>query len=283
MTTTKTNEAGTRIAVIGPVYPYKGGISHYTGLLIKALKKDFEVKTVSYKMQYPKFMFRKEQRDYENDSFRVDDAEFLINTANPFNIIRCADYINSLDVQLVIIQWWHPYFSPCYRILAKRLKAKVLFICHNVFPHERFPLDKALTKAVLKRGDYFVLHSTKEKTELESIVKDAKYAINMHPTYSAFNMDDSVVYEKSADTGIRLLFFGFVRPYKGLKVLLKALTELPDVVRLNIVGDFGNAREEYDRLITEEGLKDRIEIREGYVPDKDFRTIIEKNSTKSIT
>ncbi len=256
-----------KIVVIGPVYPYKGGISHYTGLLVKALKEKYDVCTISYSMQYPKFLFKKEQKDYDNDSFKVEDTQYLINTASIPNIIRSASFINSLDPALVIVQWWHPYFSPCYNILAKRLKAKLLFVCHNVFPHERFPFDKALTTSVMKKGDYFILHSQKESEELLSIVPRAKYAVNMHPTYSAFNMGNSENTDNEADG--RLLFFGFVRPYKGLDVLLKAMGLLPDVVKLNIVGDFGDSGEKYRALIDALGLKDRIDIREGYVPDRE--------------
>ncbi len=262
----QTKTGSKKIVVIGPVYPYKGGISHYTGLMVRALKERFEVSTISYKMQYPKLLFRKEQKDYDNDGFRIDDAQYLINTASVPNIIKIAGYINSLDPDLVIVQWWHPYFSPCYNILLKRVKAKVLFICHNVFPHERFPFDKELTESVMKRGDYYILHSKKEADELLGIVPDAKYAVNMHPTYSVFNMGKS---PDEGEDGGRLLFFGFVRPYKGLDILLQAMKLLPDVVRLDIVGDFGDLHDKYMALIDALGLKDRVWIREGYVPDKE--------------
>ncbi len=263
-----------KIVVIGPVYPYKGGISHYTGLLVRALKERYDVNTVSYSMQYPKLLFRKEQRDFDNVSFKIEDAEYLINTADPFNITKCAAYINGLGADLVIVQWWHPYFSPCYNILARKIKADVMFICHNVFPHERFPFDRALTRSVLKKGDLFILHSKREAKELLSITPDAAYAVNMHPTYSAFNMEDmgeaGDPAEDEKKEGLELLFFGFVRPYKGLKVMLKAMELLPDVVRLNIVGDFGGKREEYDELIKEYGIGGRVSIRDGYVPDKEI-------------
>ncbi len=265
-----------KIVVIGPVYPFKGGISHYTGLLVRALKESCEVHTVSYSMQYPRILFKKEQRDYDNKSFKIDDAKYLINTANPFNILKCAGIINKLDADLVIIQWWHPYFSPCYNILAKRLKTDVMFVCHNVFPHERFPFDRALTRSVLKKGDYFILHSSKEADELLSIVPDAKFAVNMHPTYSAFKMDENADIPEEKHDGIRLLFFGFVRPYKGLKVMLKAMELLPEVVKLDIVGDFGGKREEYDALIDEYKIGERINIRDGYVPDKEVQVYFKR-------
>ena len=259
------------IAVIGPVYPFKGGISHYTGLLARSLKKRAHVRTISYKMQYPKFLFKKEQRDYSNDSFKVPEAEFLINTANPFNIIRSAISINKSRPDLVIIQWWHPYFAPCYRILCGFLKSPVLFICHNVFPHERFPLDRFLTKLVLSKGDYFILHSEKETAELKSILPDPKYRVNMHPTYEFFKMREM---KERTDKEKRLLFFGLVRPYKGLKVLLKALKELSDIF-LTVAGDFGGTEGDYEELLNDSSLQGRVDIHNGYIPDKDVQGYFE--------
>lgn len=271
MAGTKTNK---KIVIIGPVYPFKGGISHYTGLLCRAMRNaaaasaegSYDVSMISYKMQYPKILFKKEQRDYEDDAFKVEGTEYLINTASIYNIRKCAAYINRLSPALVIIQWWHPYFAPCYSILAGHLKAPVLFICHNVYPHERFPMDRFLTRRTLKHGDYFILHSSLEADELKGIIPDAKYAVNLHPTYKAFNFEGNLNENTHEDT---LLFFGFVRPYKGLKILIEAMRLLPDVIHLNVVGDFGGNREEYDAMIREYDLIDRIEIHDGYVPDRE--------------
>ncbi len=271
----KTGQKKTDIVLIGPVYPYKSGIAHYTSLLCRSLRARFSVKMISYSMQYPKILFRKEQRDYDNDTFRVEDTEYLINTANPISILRCADRINELSPSLVIIQWWHPYFAPCYGILTKRLRSKILFTCHNVFPHERFPLDRFLTKNTLKKGDFFILHSEKEAGELKTILPDPKYAVNMHPTYSAFRSAEKVKEKNEKGSG-GLLFFGFVRPYKGLQILIRAMGKLPDAVRLNIVGDFGGKREEYDALISELSLTERIVIRDGYVPDSEVGEYFEQ-------
>ena len=261
-----------RIVVIGPVYPFKGGISHYTGLLAKALKKRAGVRTISYKMQYPKLLFKKEQRDYSNDFFKVDDAEFLINTANPFNIIRTAIRINRGKPDLCIIEWWHPYFAPCYRIITAVLRCPVLYICHNVFPHERFPMDKFLTRMTLSRGNFFILHSKKEVGELLSILPDANYRVNMHPTYSAFKLRE--LRGKSGEEK-RLLFFGLVRPYKGLKYLLQAMKYLPDVY-LTIAGDFGGSRPEYEELLSDVDIGQRISLHDGYIPDKEIQGYFEE-------
>ena len=92
-----------KLVLIGPVYPYKGGISHYTGLLYRALSREYEVLMISYKMQYPRLLFKREQRDYSNDAFKVERTEFLLNTANPFNIAAAAKRIISETPDAVLI------------------------------------------------------------------------------------------------------------------------------------------------------------------------------------
>lgn len=110
-----------RIVMIGPVYPYKGGIAHYTGLMYRALVKKYKVKMITYKMQYPKLLFKKEQKDYSNKTFQIKEAKYWINTANPFNCIAVAKKIKNMNPDVVIFQWWHPYFAPCYWIMEKFL------------------------------------------------------------------------------------------------------------------------------------------------------------------
>lgn len=270
--------------LIGPVYPFKGGISHYTGLMYRALSKEHDVAMISYKMQYPKFLFKREQRDYTNDTFRVEGTRFLINTANPFNIFKVAGDIIKMKPDKVIIQWWHPYFAPCYRILTGRLKRagiEITYICHNVFPHERFPMDKKLTRIALKNGDRYILHAQGEVKDLLSIRPDASYKVQVHPTYSAFNfenMDTKTARKKLSipDDEKIMLFFGFVREYKGLKHLINAVDILKreyftkeKMPLLYVVGDFDGNKDEYVQRIEELKISDDIVIVDGYVPDKE--------------
>ncbi len=270
-----------KIVLIGPVYPYKGGISHYTGLMYRALASVHDVSMVSYSFQYPKILYKKEQKDYSNDTFKPDKVEYLINTANPFNWLKSATRISRLNPDLVIVQWWHPYFAPCYQSIIKRIKrkssAKVMFICHNVFPHERFPLDRALTKRTLKKGDYFIVQSGQDENDLLGILPDARYKRAVHPTYNAFKMQNMSKEEARKILGIQdkekvLLFFGFVRKYKGLDYLIKAMPtikeKLPDC-KLLVVGDFGDNKDEYMSLIDEYDVRNAIDIHDGYIPDKE--------------
>lgn len=268
-----------KIVLIGPVYPYKGGIAHYTSLLYRALAKKYDVEIISYKMQYPKFLFKKEQKDFSNDMFKVDDAKFLIHTANPINIIRVGRKIRKENAEMVIIQWWHPYFAPCYWILEKAIgrKTKKVFICHNVFPHERFPMDRFLTKLVLKNGDGFIVHSKSDGEDLLTIKQNAVLKQNPHPTYNAFKIKNLTKEQarkelnKSNEEKL-LLFFGFVREYKGLKHLLYAMPEIKEQigqVKLMVVGSFGDDKEAYMQIIEELELSDCVEVIDGYTPDNE--------------
>lgn len=267
-----------KVILIGPVYPYKGGISHYTGQMYRELAKKHEVRMLSYKMQYPKFLFHKEQKDYENDSFKVEDTKYMLHTANPFHILKTAGFIKKQKPDMVVIQWWHPYFAPCYRLLEMFMgKQNVVFVCHNVFPHERFPLDKFLTRLVLSGGRHFVVHAKEEGEELEKIKKNPDYTVTPHPTYNMFRFENMTRKQAREKLGIGetekiLLFFGFVREYKGLKHLLRAMPMIMEEVqevRLLVVGDFDGNREEYEELIRTLRIGERIRVIDGYTPDKE--------------
>lgn len=266
-----------KIVLIGPVYPYKGGIAHYTSLLYRALSKKYDVEMISYKMQYPKLLFKKEQKDFSNDMFRVENTQFLLHTANPFNIMRVGSKIRRSGADMVIIQWWHPYFAPCYWILEKVIgrKVKKVFICHNVFPHERFPMDRFLTKLVLKNGDSFIVHSKSDGEDLLTIKPNADFRQNPHPTYNAFKIKNLTkrqareLLHKPEDEKL-LLFFGFVREYKGLKHLLYAMPEIRRQiahVKLLVVGSFGDDKDAYVEIIEREKIADCVEMIDGYTPD----------------
>lgn len=268
-----------KIVLIGPVYPFKGGIAHYTSLLCKALRSRHDVCMVSYKMQYPKLLFKKEQRDYSNKSFQVEDTRFWINTANPLNAIRTAHKIKKMKPGAVIIQWWHPYFAPYYYILMKCLgRIPIIMTCHNVFPHERFPFDHFLTRLVLRQANGYVVQSHLDEQDLCMINSEANYVVTPHPTYNAFKMKNMSKEEargilKINDRKPVILFFGFVREYKGLNYLLDALVKVKEQIpeiQLLVVGEFGADKEKYLNQIQKNQLKQNICMVEGYVPDEEI-------------
>lgn len=265
-----------KIVLIGPVYPYKGGISHYTSLLYTALSIKHEVCMISYKMQYPGLLYKKEQKDYNNRSFQIKDTHYWIHTANPVNIFTVARKIKGMKPDAVVIQWWHPYFAPCYYLLCKLLRnVPTLFVCHNVFPHERFLLDRMLCRIALGQGHKFIVQSLQDKEDLLQIKPDAQYVVTPHPTYNVFKMKNMSkqeargILEIHADAPV-LLFFGFVREYKGLQYLLDALKAVREQIKdiqLWVVGDFGEDKAAYMEQIVRNGVENSITVVEGYIPD----------------
>lgn len=268
-----------KITMIGPVYPYKTGLSYYVGLLYRQLVKNHEVKLYSYSMQYPRFMYKKPQKDYEDDVVKVDDVEFILNSANPFSWIKLAKRINKEKTELVIFQWLHPYFAPCYSVMERLLSKdiKIVYNCHNALPHERFPMDKALTKFTLKAADLVIAHSNSDAAILSEMMPKQNVKVNPHPAYNFFKIKDMTkeegreILKLSSDNKV-LLFFGLVREYKGLKHLLNAMPDIikkyPEV-RLLIAGDFGGGKDAYDEMIKSLGIGDYIQIHDGHIPIPD--------------
>ncbi len=268
-----------KIVMIGPVYPFTSGLSYYVALLYKQLCKNHDVTLLSYTFQYPDFLYKRPQRDYEDDTLKIDEAQYVLNSANPISCMATARRINKLKPDLVIFQWLHPYFAPCYTIITRLLRnTKILFMCHNVLPHERFPLDRALTKMTFKRGNYFTVHAASDADDLRSIIPNANLKVTVHPAYNFFKIKDMSRQEGRKILGVGqdenvLLFFGLVRPYKGLLHLLDALGSIkgedPDNrrrLRLFVAGDFGGSRPGYEEQIKRLGIGDMIDIEDAHLP-----------------
>lgn len=263
-----------KIVLIGPVYPFKTGLSYYVSLLYRQLKQNNTVKILSYTMQYPKLLYKKPQKDYKDDVLKIDEAEYRLHTANPVNWLSTASYINKYKPDMVIFQWLHPYFAPCYWTLEKliRKETKILFICHNVFPHERFPMDKWLTKVTLKPADYYITHSNSDAEDLKSIIKNPDLRITVHPAYNFFKQKNMKKEDARKALDIKkeekaILFFGLVREYKGLRHLLNAMKLLRGLkVKLIIAGDFAGERVTYDTMIKNNKINEDVKIYDGHIP-----------------
>jgi len=278
-----TGEASSfRIAVVGPVYPYKGGIAHYTGLLARHLALAHEVKVFSFSLQYPRFIYPGgEQKDFADDSFKIDGTSYLLNTINPFSWLRTVAAVVRFAPDLVIIPWWNPFFGPAFSAIALLSKlfsrAKVLFLIHNVLPHERLPFDRLITAFTLNRGDFYIAQSCENEAALLELLREPIYRKVLLPTYSESGPDDLSLEQARSSLSLPedkkvILFFGFVREYKGLIYLIEALPaireRLPDAMLL-VVGDFHHDKEKYLLRIEELGVAPMVEIRDGYIPDRE--------------
>ncbi|MCX8107056.1 MAG: glycosyltransferase [Ignavibacterium album] len=274
-----------KIIIIGPTYPYRGGNSLYVSFLYETLSKDFEIKIFNYKLLYPSFLFPgKTQYDLSKEA-KVIPSERIINSLNPFNWIKVATRINSEKPDLIIFDWWHPYFAFCHffisSFLNKKLKQKILFITENYISHEGHFIDRILTKIGLFHSRYFLALSQKVEDELkinfnDRIIFRSELPIYDHLTgeksnnpqlrkYFSINVDDNV-----------LLFFGYVRRYKGLDILIEAISLIiPEMknLKLIIAGEFYEDQKYYEELIDKYNLRENVLSYNQYIPNeqvKDF-------------
>lgn len=271
-----------RIVVVGPSYPFRGGIAHYTTLLCASLRSAHETWLVSLSRQYPSFLFPgRTQKDESDAKLIVQGAEPLIDSMGPITWFRTARRIRNYAPDVVIIQWWHPFFAPAFGTLAGlcRKFSKVLFLCHNVLPHERGGPVKLLTRFALSKGDMFIVHSEEDKANLEALVPNARVRKARHPTYEIFSRQTVARDAARAELGLRpdekvILFFGLVREYKGLKYLIEAMPSvLPSMdATLLIAGEFYDDREKYVRLIKDLKIDERVRLRDGYIPNEKVAT-----------
>jgi glycosyltransferase involved in cell wall biosynthesis len=263
-----------RIAVLGLTYPYRGGISHYTSLLSEALSVRHDVRVFSYLRQYPSFLFPgSTQLDYSGRPIEVP-ARHVLDSIGPLSWVRTARAIERRSPHLLIVQWWQPFFgaavgSVC-RLMRLRCSCRVLFLCHNVVPHERSTVDGWLSRYALSQGDLFVVHSREDLANLKELVPSPRAVVHPHPSYEVFRTLDEGE-SASRPPGVRqILFFGYVRAYKGLEYLLRAmpvvLKELD--VRLAVVGEFYDGITTYRGLVAELGLQERVTLVDRYVPNE---------------
>lgn len=272
-----------KISIIGPTYPYRGGIAHYTTLLVKHLiDAGHAVKLYSYTRQYPKFLFPgKSDKDPSTTTLRVP-CEYLVDPINFVSWWRVYRRVRRDNPDLLILQWWVPYWTPSLAAISYLIKhytrTKIVFICHNVTPHEESgTLDHRLAWVVLKRGDAFIVHSEQDRRRLIALLPQAAVHRIDIPTYGVFQdfADQTPTTPMREQLGLVgkqvLLFFGFVRPYKGLDYLIRALPQvraaLPNM-HLLVVGEIWDGKEAYRAFAANEGVLDCITFVDEYVPNE---------------
>lgn len=267
-----------KIILVGPSYPFRGGISHYMTLLFRELKKSHNVKFYAFKRQYPKLLYPgKTDKDISNVTIKEKDIENVLDSLNPLSWWKVFKKIKHENPELVIFPWWVSFWAPqfwtiCF-LIKKFVKVKILFICHNVIEHESSIIGRLATRCVLKKGDYFIVHSSEDLNNLVNLLPNSNVKKTFLPTYKVFNfknIDKQEAKSKIDLKGKTLLFFGFIRPYKGLKYAIEALPLILKKidVTLLIVGEFWKDKQEYLDQIKDLGLGERVKIVDRYIPNE---------------
>jgi len=207
-------------------------------------------------------------------------AEYLLDPLYPWTWWRTTRLITRRQPDLVVIQWWTTFWAPAFSWLASVLRRKgvrVVFIIHNVIPHEPHFFDRALARTALGQGFAFVAQTNREKKRLLELLPGRRVDICTLPVYSMLANKCIPTKEARRILGISeqtpvLLFFGIVRPYKGLKFLIEALAQLGDLDQnpvLIVAGEIWENKDEYQEMVRRLGLEARVRLEDRYVPDEE--------------
>jgi len=269
-----------KVILVGPIYPYRGGIAHFTEGLADAIREaGIDLELVSYKKLYPKLFFPG-KTDKEMDEKKPDpSANFIYSPFDPVDWLKTWKFIHTNKPDLVIFQWWVTAWSFAYSYMFGKLtRAGIPFrvLVHNAIPHEVKWYDVFLARKVFSCVKEVVCLAESQKVKLEQRLDyKGRVCVTPHPIYKGFGPSKKSREEFITGLGISqdqkiVLFFGFVRPYKGLEDLIEAIgllrrKKVP--VTLIVAGEFwmkeDGFRDQIDRL----GIEDYVKIVNKYIPD----------------
>ena len=267
-----------KVALVGPTYPFRGGIAHYTTLLYHALTARHDVRFISWHRQYPRFLFPgRSDLDPGPPPARAVHVDRVLDSLDPRSWFRAARRLTDHEPELVIFQWWVAFWAPHFWTLCREIRrrhdSRIVFLCHNAIEHESNWLKITATRLVLRHADQVFTHAEPETRRLDQLL-DGRVEVStaFHPTYAALGGEApsrADARESLQVSGPVLLFFGFVRPYKGLDVLLDALPlvlQSMDVTLL-VVGEFWHDKTKYLESLRRNGIEHRVRLVDRYVPD----------------
>lgn len=272
------------IILLGTAYPLRGGIAHYVGLLWKYLSRHHQVTVVTFSRQYPSLLFPGKTQQETGDAGIPLESLPWMDSINPFSWIRTGWRLRARKPDLLLFKYWMPFFAPCYGVISAivrwRRPTKVVYICDNLIPHEHRPGDRLLTRFALRFVDGYVVQSRSVEQDLRTLVTSPRYRYLPHPVYEIFGDEISRTEARSqlAARGVHLepsdkvvLFFGYVREYKGLDVLLDAVPLVlgRHRVRVLVVGEFYNNEQAYRDQVSRLGLEQIVHFHADYVPNEE--------------
>lgn len=271
------------ITLVGTAYPYRGGLALYNERLMEEFQKQgHDVSINTFSIQYPSFLFpgKTQYADWRKpNKFPIKRS---VNSINPINWIRTGLKIKKERPDIIIFKYWLPFFSPCFSIIAKIVKSnghtKVITIVDNIIPHEKRPFDNMLTKYFVKHIDGFVAMSQSVYDDIAIFDAKAPRTQCPHPLFDNFgkNIDKVEAMKKLnlKNEDINFLFFGLIRGYKGLDILIEAMADerlKPYPIKLLVAGEFYDDSKPYYQRVKELNLEDRICFDPRFIPDEEVK------------
>lgn len=272
------------IIIIGPAHPLRGGLASYNERLARQFQNEgHQVTIYTFSLQYPGFLFPGTTQ-FSSEPAPTDlQIKVCINSVNPLNWILIGNELKKLKPDLIIVRYWLPFMGPALGTILRRAKAnqhtKVVCIADNVIPHEKRPGDKQFTQYFIKPVDAFITMSEKVLGDLRLFAPSKPAQLVAHPLYDNFG---SILSKEEARKKLNIpqdpfifLFFGFIRKYKGLDLLLEAVQLLKEKgntgFKILIAGEFYEDRKQYDDLIEKLNIKDCLILKTDFIPDSEVK------------
>ncbi len=265
-----------RIAILSSFYPLRGGISQFNASMLEGLGKCHDTRAYTFSRQYPDLLFPgKTQYVTPEDEATPVEAQALLDTINPLSWIRTARAIRAWKPDVLVMKYWMSWFAPSLGYVARHAGCRSVVVLDNVIPHEAHWFDKPLTRYFLRGCTGFVSMSQQVQEDLLQLRPDAPHVLLPHPIYSHFG--PRMPREEAArllgmDPSLKtLLFFGLIRDYKGLDILLETFRDLPADYQLAIAGEPYGSFEKYQKIIDTLPGRGRVHVFPDYIRDSEVK------------
>lgn len=273
------------ILIIGPAHPLRGGLATFNERLARQFMAEGHDTTIyTFSLQYPGFLFPGTTQYSDAPAPQDLNIKVRINSVQPLNWLSVGNEIKKLRPDIIVVRYWLPVMGPCLgtilRLAKKNKHTKVVCIADNIIPHEKRAGDVAFTKYFIPAVDAFIVMSEKVMADLKRFDKEKPVQLVQHPLYDNFGekIDKGSARKKlGIDADVKLmLFFGFIRKYKGLDILLDAMSLLKNRnpasgIKLLIAGEFYEDRKPFDEQIERLHLKEHLILHTDFIPDTDVR------------
>ncbi|MCW3089822.1 MAG: glycosyltransferase [Ferruginibacter sp.] len=276
------------IILLGVAHPLRGGLASYNERLAREfIQQGHTVSIYTFSLQYPGFLFPGTTQ-FSSEPAPADlDIRVKINSVNPLNWIIVGNELKKLRPDIIVVKYWMPFMGPCLgsivRIVRKNRHTKIICIADNIIPHEKRLGDTVFTKYFVKPVDAFITMSEKVLTDLKQFAPGKPARLVAHPLFDNFGENISKEAARAelkiGNDDLIILFFGFIRKYKGLDMLLEAIKLLHEdalhssfpMPKLLIAGEFYEDRKIYDELMKTPGIREHLIIKTDFIPDSEVK------------
>ncbi|MFN6375133.1 MAG: glycosyltransferase [Chitinophagia bacterium] len=272
-----------KVIIIGPAYPLRGGLASFNQRLAEAFTQEkYDCSIYSFSLQYPSFLFPGTTQYSSDPAPENIKIHTVINSIDPINWIRIGNKIKNEKPDIILVRFWLPFMGPALGTILRRVRknnhTKIVCLADNIIPHEKRPGDLAFTKYFISACDGFITMSEKVLMDLKQLEKNKPAKLVSHPLYDNFGKAVSKI-EARQKIGIDqqakiILFFGFIRKYKGLDLLLSAMNDKgirESGIKLLIAGEFYEDAKQYQDQIKQLGIEEQLILRTDFIPDSEVK------------